>query len=73
LESNNKVKYERTPKTGAEFQPYRTCVSRASGADMNDPTGQKEGLDVVRTLSENEGKRTVGSPGNNETLQVGYG
>ncbi|KAL4565613.1 hypothetical protein LXL04_029715 [Taraxacum kok-saghyz] len=70
LESNNKEKYGRTPKTGAEFQPYRTCVSRASGADMNDPTGQKEGLDVMRMLSENEGKRTVGSPGNNETLQL---
>ena len=38
---------------------------------MSDPTGKKEGLDVVRTLSENEGKRTVGSPGNDETLQVG--
>ncbi|KAL4578867.1 hypothetical protein LXL04_014998 [Taraxacum kok-saghyz] len=36
---------------------------------MNDPTGQKEGLDVVRTLSENEGKRTVGSPENDETPQ----
>ena len=38
---------------------------------MNDPTGQKEGLDVVRTMSENEGKRTVGSPEHDETLQVG--
>ncbi|KAL4561613.1 hypothetical protein LXL04_033783 [Taraxacum kok-saghyz] len=36
---------------------------------MNDPTGQKEGLDVVRTLSENEGKWTVGSPGKCKTLQ----
>ncbi|KAL4564092.1 hypothetical protein LXL04_028144 [Taraxacum kok-saghyz] len=36
---------------------------------MSDPTGQKEGLDVVRTLSENEGKWTVGSSENDETLQ----
>ncbi|KAL4579066.1 hypothetical protein LXL04_015201 [Taraxacum kok-saghyz] len=56
-------------ESGAANLPYRTCISRASKAGMNDPTGQKEGLDVMRKLSENEGKRTVGSPGNAETLQ----
>ncbi|KAL4592745.1 hypothetical protein LXL04_005749 [Taraxacum kok-saghyz] len=58
------------PSARTAKQPYKTCVSRASGADMNDPTGQKEGLDVVRTLSENEGKWTVGSPGKCKPLQV---